>query len=51
MACLDWGGTAPEQRELFTILVIRGSSLEKNMQNLSGSAEHGMSDWSGVVFG
>ena len=28
-----------------------GFYLEKNMQNLSGSAEHGMSDWSGVVFG
>ena len=30
MACLDWGGTAPEQRELFTILVIRGSRLERH---------------------
>ena len=30
MACLNWGGTAPEQRELFTILVIRGSRSERH---------------------
>ena len=30
MAFLNWGGMAPEQRELFTILVIRGSRLERH---------------------
>ena len=29
-ACLNWGGMAPEQRELFTILVIRGSRSERH---------------------